>query len=367
MSRTRLIVVGGFLGAGKTTLLMTAAQELRRRGHRVCVVVNDQSADLVDAALLQSFGVTVGEVAGGCFCCRLPDLVDVIGRVRQSVDVILAEPVGSCTDLVATVLRPLGKEHAHGLDIAPLSVVVDPRRFASIANERIRYLYERQLVEADVVVVNKSDLVSESESRHALEPLDAAMEGAKVARVSALTGAGIDAWLDAVLDGRHASDRDLELDYDMYAEAEACLAWLNARGTITGAASARGVKEWMEALLDTVRTRCADEGMQIAHAKLLVRDGGNGVSKAALADDTSPISWDPDVSSGVSAEAFVFNVRADGPPDALERIVRDALERANETGLNGGVSRLVCFSPPRPTPFHRLNAAAVALRIAPPA
>lgn len=61
MSKTRLIVVGGFLGAGKTTLLMRAARELQRRGHRVSVVVNDQSADLVDAALLRSLGVDVGE------------------------------------------------------------------------------------------------------------------------------------------------------------------------------------------------------------------------------------------------------------------------------------------------------------------
>lgn len=82
MKKTRLIVVGGFLGAGKTTLLIAASQALRQRRHRVGVVVNDQSADLVDTALLRSIGVAVGDVSGGCFCCRFPDLEDAVRSVQ---------------------------------------------------------------------------------------------------------------------------------------------------------------------------------------------------------------------------------------------------------------------------------------------
>jgi Ni2+-binding GTPase involved in maturation of urease and hydrogenase len=357
--KKRLIVVGGFLGAGKTTLLIAASHALRRRGYRVGVVVNDQSADLVDTALLRSLGIIVGEVSGGCFCCRFPDLEDAVSRVPADVDVVLAEPVGSCTDLVATVLRPLVKQRAHDLIIAPLSVVVDPRCFASITNERVRYLYQQQLNEADIVVVNKSDVVGGAEAGQLLQPLETAIDGTETVRVSARTGFGVDSWLELVLDRQHASDQDLVLDYDLYAAAEACLAWLNARGTTSGAGTAQRVRDWMEALLGFIRTGCVHKDLEIAHAKLLVRGSGVSDAKAGLADNKGRISWDADAPDGFTGSEFVLNVRADGAPEALERVVESAFERAAiTTGVRTTVSRSACFSPPRPTPFHRLRATA---------
>ena len=66
---TRLIFVGGFLGAGKTTLLLRTASRLAEQGHRVGVVMNDQSSNLVDTALAGEQALPRVEVAGGCFCC----------------------------------------------------------------------------------------------------------------------------------------------------------------------------------------------------------------------------------------------------------------------------------------------------------
>ena len=85
MAQTKLILIGGFLGAGKTTLLAQAAQRLSRQGKRVGLVANDQAADLVDTELLRDSGSRVEEVAGGCFCCRFPDMISAMERlVRQS-------------------------------------------------------------------------------------------------------------------------------------------------------------------------------------------------------------------------------------------------------------------------------------------
>ncbi len=103
-----VVLVGGFLGSGKTTLILAAARELQRRGLRSAMVWNDQGEDLVDSHYAALSGMRSGEVTGGCFCCRLSQLIDAIGDLRSyAPDVIFAEPVGSCTDLSATVLRPL--------------------------------------------------------------------------------------------------------------------------------------------------------------------------------------------------------------------------------------------------------------------
>ena len=108
-SNPRFIMIGGFLGAGKTTTIGMLARKFRSEGKSVAIVTNDQAADLVDTLLLRSQGFDVGEVAGSCFCCNFNALTDTVEALSadERPDVVLAEPVGSCTDLVATVIRPL--------------------------------------------------------------------------------------------------------------------------------------------------------------------------------------------------------------------------------------------------------------------
>src|SRR6266436_2281947 len=100
-----IAIVGGFLGAGKTTLILKAARVLAERGVRVAAVLNDQGDDLVDTELLRRHGIAADQVGGGCFCCRFPDLMDALDRLAaDGPEVIFAEAVGSCTDIVATTL-----------------------------------------------------------------------------------------------------------------------------------------------------------------------------------------------------------------------------------------------------------------------
>jgi G3E family GTPase len=70
-----VVIVGGFLGAGKTTLILAAAEELERWGIRSAIILNDQGDALVDTSLATLKGRPSGDVTGGCFCCKLSDLI----------------------------------------------------------------------------------------------------------------------------------------------------------------------------------------------------------------------------------------------------------------------------------------------------
>jgi len=108
MDKTHILFVGGFLGAGKTTLLWRAADVLMKRGMRVGLITNDQAPDLVDTKWLAEKGLNVREVAGSCFCCNFAGLIYAAEKLLAAeARVLLAEPVGSCTDLSATILQPL--------------------------------------------------------------------------------------------------------------------------------------------------------------------------------------------------------------------------------------------------------------------
>src|SRR3982750_2223384 len=124
----RYIMIGGFLGAGKTTAVGKLARRLSDEGYRVGLITNDQGRNLVDTTMLRAQGFATEEIPGGCFCCRFNSLVDAAERLTESTrpEVFIAEPVGSCTDLAATVTYPLRRMYQDNFTVAPISVLVDP-------------------------------------------------------------------------------------------------------------------------------------------------------------------------------------------------------------------------------------------------
>ena len=164
----RIACIGGFLGAGKTTALIEAARTLMARGLKVGVITNDQGSNLVDTALVRSQGLQTEEITGGCFCCRFTEFVKHASRLveQHRPDIILAEAVGSCTDLAATVYAPLRRFHAADFELAPLSVFVEPDRMREYLDplvpfeDSVRYLFEKQFAEAELIILSKADLLT---------------------------------------------------------------------------------------------------------------------------------------------------------------------------------------------------------------
>ena len=203
-------MIGGFLGAGKTTSVAALAQHLSSTGRTVGLITNDQGRELVDTAMLRSKGFATEEIPGGCFCCRFNSLVDAAGKLTESTrpDVFIAEPVGSCTDLVATVTYPLRRMYGDDFSIAPLSVLVDPVRAARVFglseggqfSEKVIYIYRKQLEEADLIVINKTDLLEPDTLADLQAKLTEEFPNAEVLQISARTGEGLETWFASITD-----------------------------------------------------------------------------------------------------------------------------------------------------------------------
>lgn len=123
-------MLGGFLGAGKTTTVLRLAQLLQRQGLRPGVITNDQAAGLVDTALVEQLGP-----AGAGNCLRmflLPERIAGGGAEpaggRAKARRIHRRAGGSCTDLIATVSKPLTEIYGKAFVMAPYAVLVDPFR-----------------------------------------------------------------------------------------------------------------------------------------------------------------------------------------------------------------------------------------------
>jgi Ni2+-binding GTPase involved in maturation of urease and hydrogenase len=359
-------MVGGFLGAGKTTALLRLAEHFTSRGRRVGLITNDQSQGLVDTTIVSASGYPVEEITGGCFCCRFNSLTDAADRLTRETqpDVFLAEPVGSCTDLRATVQYPLRRLYGDDYRVAPLSVLVDPLRAermlgvqsGRVFSPKVQYVYEKQLEEADIIVVNKSDLLG-PDRRTALEDaLRARFPQAEVVTVSARTGADLDDWFGR-LSGSLGSRTAMDVDYDLYAEGEALLGWLNATCLLTAAEPFDG-NVLLEQLADRIQRDVAAAGIEIAHFKMtLAPADGNDLAVLNLVRTDGRSESVHRLAEEITEGELIVNLRAEGDPAQLNAIAVAALEStARQRGVSLQVEHSEHFRPGRPEPTHRMAA-----------
>ena len=174
-----LTVIGGFLGAGKTTLVNSILAQPEAR--YLAVLVNDFGALSIDGALISARGARTISLTNGCVCCTL-----VGGLTQALIDVLALDPP---------------PDHV----LVEASGVGDPRRIAQIARadrrfaedatvvvaaadqiERLagdRYVGDtvlRQLERANLIVLNKRDLVDEAQAQGTLRWLRAISPGAQI-------------------------------------------------------------------------------------------------------------------------------------------------------------------------------------------
>ncbi|MBI3465355.1 MAG: cobalamin biosynthesis protein P47K [Planctomycetes bacterium] len=363
MPAPRFIMVGGFLGAGKTTTVARLARHYQSQGLKVGIVTNDQATDLVDTHSLRSQGFEVGEVPGSCFCCNFNALTSTVEKLGSDhrPDVVLAEPVGSCTDLVATVVRPLVKVYDHPVEVAPYGVILKPSHGGRILrNEpnagfspKAAYIFRKQLEEADFIVINRIDELAAAEVDELSGLIGQQFPGTPVMRMSAKTGDGFDA-LRTILEQRGAFGRRvMDVDYDVYAEGEAELGWLNSNLTVT-AAQPFDLDRLLLDVISRLRDSLATIAAETAHMKAIgLWEGFYGVANLVASDSQPELSLPSHCRT--SQAQVVVNARVATAPDELERHVQRAVEAscaAQQAAPHFHQTQSFC--PGRPVPTHRI-------------
>lgn len=363
------LMIGGFLGAGKTTAVGRLAHWLSSKGSRVGLITNDQGRQLVDTVMLSAQGFPTEEIAGGCFCCRFNSLVEAATRLTEQnrPDVFIAEPVGSCTDLVATVTYPLRRIYGGNFRIAPLSVLVDPVRAERIHglaeggqfSDKVLYIYRKQLEEADVLVINKADLLEPGRLTRLHETLGRTYPQARVFEVSARNGQGLEPWFEYICREDQAPRALMEVDYEIYAEGEARLGWLNAMLEFRAAEPLDG-NRILETLAGEIQRRLEGAGSEIAHLKMTL-ETESGLGDLAVVNLVRN-DFVPELSQSLQDQfeqgRLTLNMRAEGDPEMLEKSVGAAMAACAQAhpGLKISWEHLEFFRPGKPVPTHREQA-----------
>ena len=154
-----VLLIAGFLGAGKTTLIQKLLGSSRGRGKKLAVLVNEVGKIGLDGALLSGLNVDVVELTSGCICCSIKtDFFKAVQEIHQRFEPshLIVEPTGVAQpgEILDVLSQPSLTEFCRVLRIV---TIVDAGFFK--AREMLGSFYDRQILGADMILLNKIDLV----------------------------------------------------------------------------------------------------------------------------------------------------------------------------------------------------------------
>ena len=156
----RVNLLFGFLGSGKTTLVRHLLAE-RGKDVKTAVIVNEFGEVGVDGDILRGNNVDIVELNSGCLCCMLKGSLMLAVeelRAKANVERVIVESTGvaqpgELTEALADASMKLK------VDIGPLVTVVDAAKFPRLLS-MLGEFYVAQIENADIVILNKADLVT---------------------------------------------------------------------------------------------------------------------------------------------------------------------------------------------------------------
>jgi|WetSurMetagenome_2_1015567.scaffolds.fasta_scaffold112441_2 G3E family GTPase len=358
-----LHLVGGFLGSGKTTAIVTLSKRLISQGVKVGVVTNDQGKYLVDTAFIKSNDIPSVEVTNGCFCCNYENLEEKLEQLKDSAkpDVIFAESVGSCGDLVATVIKPLLELEGSKTKPTSLSVFVDSQLLQLYLtgeelpfSENVLYIFKKQIEEGQILVLNKIDLLNQPEIDQLITLANLAFPSKTIRVQNSQNPDDVWDWYQLVSKSNHISDlKPIQMDYEKYGLGEAELAWFDQEIQISNKNG--NVVPAIITLIQTIQMKLYAEQSTIGHLKFIIRTPE--IDKKVSITTIEQSGWEGELMHLYSENATVLiNARAQISPTRLEILIHQATDHISQLpNIVVKVSPPDSFQPGFPHPTHRME------------
>ena len=323
-------------------------------GH-VGLIANDLGANLVDTNLTQTTGCTVEEIASGCICYQMDNTIDKIRRLkdRDGCVFVMSDIPGCGVGALDHTYHRLDDDCKDWITLAPFMVIVDPERLRMLLPERadinlpeeLVYLMKLQLEEADLVVLNKIDLLSQEEIDRDVAFLREACPDVPVMAISALERTNIPELVEFITTHESALRNFSVRDDEQFAEAETKLTWYNRRMFVkTMSGEKIDCNAVIDDIIEGIRMGLIERKRNVPHLKTFATAGAGDFNKCSLIGVDYDIEHTQRFIRAHKKFSMIINARAVCESRPLARLIDDAIDEVCEAyNLDVQVFFTECF------------------------
>lgn len=357
--KTRMLVLGGYLGAGKTTLAVNLAKTLKsKRNKSVSIIMNDQGDVLVDTEYSKDAGFDTRDIMGGCFCTNFDKFVSSARTLVSTgkPDVIIAEPIGTSTNIMSSVVAPMRSLHPDEFSVAPFTVVVDCVRALNILSEKkerdvntVDIIPAHQIREAEVVVLTKTDLVKKDVIDQVKKAVDDILPGIRIIETSSIDLRNIDSIVDIILSDELSTRAPTGEKNQGFAFEKAKLGWYSGTFDIVPSDDV----DMYSLETDLMKGIAQEYGAEsIVHVKVII-ESQEAAAKMSMVQENMQVDGLYGSRYIKTPGKLILNARVVSPPKRLEETMRrlvDAIPEKYPATLTKTGEK--CFTPKPESPSH---------------
>ena len=344
-------VFSGFLGSGKTTTMMALTKFFTQHHGKAAMISNDLgNQHLADNKLAQLSGCNASELTGNCICYMTETLVQRLDKLFDSdgCSLVISDIPGFGVGALDHVYHTLNRDYNGRYQLAPFTVLTEPRTVQLLRENRggdLTYILNTQMLEADLIVLNKCDLLSKCEKQDMLSWLEANYPEARAIGISALTGEGLEDLSQALIRGTaslHLPDIGYGGPEFGFAMGKMCEFYCQYYAAVC--CNDFGGNDYLMALANRIQADVEAAGCDIPHLKLLAWEPEGDYGKVDLLGVNRPIEVTREFSRPCTELAVMLNASAACPSGMLDAIMTAAMEEiSQEFNLTMMIFKKECF------------------------
>lgn len=332
----KFAVFSGFLGSGKTSTMMALTEYYNKNHGKSAMITNDLGGKgLADNRFAKLRGCKAHEIVEDCICYKNEELMDTLNSLyAEGCELIISDIPGFGVGALEHVYHGLNEKFPGACELAPFTVLVEPKTVELLRDGfdgDLAYILNTQLIEADLIVLNKIDTISAGEKAYCESWLKEKYPRAELVSICALSGENIDRLSQALTSGCASMQRpDIGYGGEAFSKIMGQVCEYNISYYATVCCDTFDGNEYLLSLAESIKAAVKAENAEMPHMKLLAWEPEGEYGKVDMMGTLRPAEVNQRFSHPCTELAVVLNSSAFGKSETLDKAVTGAIEKISE-------------------------------------